>query len=150
MPKFQGSGFLLDLPEGCTDASTYTFLLPTEGSFTPYITIKSEQLDKSQDLKVYVDSQQDKLKGKVEDHEIIHYATGKRLGMDVILTTIAWGVREGRVCQKIAYFLVKGEKGNKVFTLTGTDLASQFKKSEPLFEQAFKAFMPNQVQLLEA
>lgn len=149
MPSFQGSGFFIDIPEGCTDASTYTFLFPTEGNYTPYISIKSENLDKSLDLNAYVDSQQNLLKDKVDNYEIIHFAAGKRLGMNVILSTIAWGAREGRVCQKIAYFLVMGDKGNKVFILTGTDLASQFKKTEPLFEQAFKAFTPNEIQLLD-
>ena len=59
MPKFQGSGFALDVPDGCADASAYTFLLPTEGQFTPYVTIKFEHLGDEADLDAYVTKQHD-------------------------------------------------------------------------------------------
>jgi hypothetical protein len=150
MPSFQGSGFLIGLPEGCTDASAYTFLLPTEGQYTPYLTIKSERLQEPQELKAYVSKHQASLQENVEGFEVAQYVAGQHDGMEVILTAVAWGPQEGRVCQKIAYFQIQDAKGYKVFTLTGTDTASQFQKTGPIFDQIFKTFTPNQIQLIEA
>jgi hypothetical protein len=150
MPNFQGSGFLIALPNGCTDASAYTFVLPTEGQYTPYITIKSERPQEPQDFKAYVSKQQALLQENVDDFEVAQYVAGQHDGMDVVLTSVEWGPEEARVCQKIAYFLVQDEKGQKIFTLTGTDLASQFQKTGPVFDQIFQTFTPNQIQLIEA
>jgi hypothetical protein len=150
MPSFQGAGFFIGLPEGCTDASAYTFLLPTEEQHTPYITIKSERLQEAQDLKSYVNKQQASLEENVEGFEVAQYVAGQHEGMDVVLTTVEWGAVESRICQKIAYFLIQDKKGQKVFTLTGTDLASQFEKTGPIFDQVFKTFTPNQIQPIEA
>ena len=150
MPSFQGSGFLIGLPQGCIDASAYTFLLPTEGQYTPYITIKSERLKEPQDVKAYVSKQQASLQDNVEGFEVAQYVAGQHDGMDVVLTTVEWGPEVARISQKIAYFQVHDQKGSKIFTLTGTDLASQFQKTGPLFDQVFKTFTPNQIQLIEA
>jgi hypothetical protein len=150
MPGFQGSGFLIELPEGCTDASAYTFILPTEGEYTPYITIKAERMQEAQDLKAYVSKQQASLQESVEEYAVIQYVESQHEGMDAVLTTIEWGSVEARICQKIIYFLMHDQKGSKIFTLTGTDLASQFQKSEQIFYQVFKSFIPNQIQLIEA
>ena len=150
MPSFQGSGFLIGLPEGSTDASAYTFVLPAEGERTAYVTIKAERLQESQDLKAYVSKQQASLQDNVEGFEVSQYVAGQHDGMEVVLTTVEWGPEGGRVVQKIAYFLVQDERGQKIFTLTGTDLASQFDKSGPIFDQIFKTFTPNQMQLIEA
>jgi hypothetical protein len=150
MPSFQGSGFLIGLPEGCTDASAYTFVLPAEGEHTAYFTIKAERLRESQDLKAYVSKQQASLQENVEGFEVAQYVAGQHDGMDVVLTTVEWGAEEGRICQKIAYFLVQDEKGSKIFTLTGNDIAANFQKTGPIFDQIFKTFTPNQIQLIEA
>jgi hypothetical protein len=150
MPSFQGSGFLIGLPEGCTDASAYTFVLPPEGGYTPYITIKAERLKEPQDLKAYVSKQQASLQENVDEYAVSQYVAGQHDGMDVVLTTVEWGPEEAKVSQKIAYFLIQDDKGQKIFTLTGTDLTSQFQKTGPIFDQVFKTFTPNQIQLIEA
>lgn len=153
MPSFQGSGFLIGLPEGCTDASAYTFVLPIQGQeqqYTPYITIKAERQTEAVDLKAYASKQQAVLQDNVEDFQVANYVTGQHNGMEVVLATVEWGPAEGRVAQKIAYFLIQDDKGYKIFTLTGSDLASQIGKSGPVFDQVFKSFTPNQVQLIEA
>ena len=150
MPSFQGSGFLIGLPDGCTDASAYTFLLPTQGQYTPYITIKSERLQEAVDLKAHVSKQQASLQDNVEDYKVVHHVAGQYNGMEVVLTTVEWGAAESRVYQKYAYFLDQDAKGYKIFTLTGHDLAAQIDESGPIFDQIFKTFTPNQVQLIEA
>ena len=149
MLNFQGSGFLIDLPEGSADASSYTFVLPSEGDFTAYVTIKSERLRDPLELKEYVDKAQATLKESVEKYVVSQHASGKRKGMDVVLTTVEWGADESRICQKIAYFLVQDEKGSKVFTLTGSDLVSGINKSGPMFDEIFKSFTPNATQRIE-
>ena len=40
MPKFQGSGFSLELPGGTVDASNYGFALPGSGGANPTLTIR--------------------------------------------------------------------------------------------------------------
>jgi len=150
MPSFQGSGFLIGLPDGCTDVSAYTFLLPTQGSYTPYITLKAERLQQAVNLQEYVNKQQASLQDSVEDYKVVHHAAGQYNGMEVVLTTVEWGAAESRVCQKYAYFLAQDEKGFKLFTLTGHDLASQIDNTGPVFDQIFKTFTPNQIQLIEA
>jgi hypothetical protein len=150
MPSFQGSGFLIGLPEGCTDASAYTFVLPSDGEYTAYVTIRAQRLQEPQDLKAYVSKQQASLQENVDEYAVAQYVAGQHDGMDVVLTTVEWGSKEARVCQKIAYFLVQDEKGQKIFTLTGTDLVAQFQKTGPIFDQIFKTFTPNQIQLIEA
>lgn len=150
MPSFQGSGFLIGLPEGCTDASAYTFVLPPEGGYTPYITIKAERLREPQELKAYVSKQQSSLQDNVEEYAVSQYVAGQHDGMEVVLTAVEWGSKEGRVAQKIAYFMVQDDKGYKIFTLTGTDLASQFQNTGPVFDEVFKSFTPNEIQRIEA
>ena len=150
MPSFQGSGFIIGLPDGCTDASAYTFLLPTQGSYTPYLTIKAERLTQAVDLESYANKQQASLQDNVDDYKVVHHAAGPYNGMDVVLTTVQWGAAESRVYQKYAYFLAQDEKGYKLFTLTGHDLASQIDNTGPIFDQIFKTFAPNQIQVIEA
>ncbi len=150
MPSFQGSGFLISLPDGCNDASAYTFILPSEGEYTAYITVRAERLQKPQDLETYASKQQASLKDNVEELKVSQYVSGQHEGMDVVLTTVEWGAKESRFCQKIAYFLVQDEKGSKIFTLTGNDLAVNFQKSGPVFDQIFKSFTSNQIQRIEA
>jgi len=46
MPKFQGSGFVVELPEGCIDMSAYTFVLPVKSGFSPNLVIRFEAVGK--------------------------------------------------------------------------------------------------------
>lgn len=57
MPKFQGSGFLLDLPDDCIDASSNAFVLPEHGGYSPSLTIRFEKADEATNLSDYVDRQ---------------------------------------------------------------------------------------------
>ena len=152
MPNFQGSGFSIGLPEGCADASVYTFLLPTppDAQLTPYLTIKFERLQEAPDLKAYVSKQHAALQENAEGFQVVDYAAGQHDGYDVVLTTLEWGPEEGRVRQRQAYCLLPGEKTNKIYCLTGPDLSSHFNESQPLFDQAFRSFKPNDIQVIEA
>ena len=149
MSEFQGSGFVLDVPEGCADASVYTFLLPTEGQFTPYVTIKFEGLHDEADLNAYVTKQHDALSESVEKFEMIIKRSGKRGIWAAVLAIMEWGAEESRIRQKQGFFLVPGETA-KVYALTGIDLAAHFDKSEPQFDKIFQSFNPNDIQVIEA
>jgi len=146
---FQGSGFALEIPEGCADATVYTFLLPTEAQFTPYVTIKFERVGDDADLESYIAKQHEALADSVEDFLLIKKVSGKRGGWDAALATMEWGPPDCRVRQKQAFFLVPG-KVAKVYSLTGIDLVSNFGKSEPLFDTIFKNFKPNDIQIIDA
>lgn len=149
MSEFQGSGFVVDVPEGCANASVYTFLLPTEGQFTPYVTIRFESLPDEADLDAYVTRLYDALSDSLEDFEVTEKGSGKRGIWDAVLATMEWGAEESRIRQKQAFFLVPGEEA-RVYTLTGIDLASNFHMSEPLFDKIFTSFKPNDIQVVDA
>jgi hypothetical protein len=57
MATFQGSGFAIDIPAGCTDASIYTFALPDADGFSPYLIIRFETVKEPLDLSAYVNKQ---------------------------------------------------------------------------------------------
>jgi len=149
MPKFQGSGFAIELPEGSADATPYTFLFPTpEGAaMAPFITIQAEKPE-SDDLETHVRTLHATLQNDLEGFQVHHFRGGQHEGIDVVLTTIEWGPQGTRISQTQAFYLVDGEKKKKVFTLKGTDLTSNFENSQPVFNNTFRTFMPNDIQLL--
>ena len=149
MTNFQGSGFLIDLPEGSSDVSAYSFVMPGDDKKTAYVTIKAHRMNAPQALQDYVEKEQASLQGSVENFVVSQYGAGKRKGMDVVLTTVEWGPDESRIFQKIAYFLLQDERGCKIFTLTGSDLVSDIKRSGPMFDDIFKSFTPNTTQCIE-
>ena len=146
MTKFQGSGFEIDVPESCIDSSVYTFVLPTEQQFTPYVTVRFEVVEKI-DLKEYLTTKRNLLSDEVEDLEVIKEAFGKRGEWDVGLTEYEWGSGPARVFQKQVCFLVTGSK-NKVYVLTATDVADNKEYSKAAFDQLLKTFTPNNIQVL--
>lgn len=150
MINFQGSGFSIELPEFCSDASAYTFLLPTpaDSSFTPYMTIQTQKTD-SGELEAWVHEQNAVLRGHVENFRTVNISAGQHLGYDVVVATVEWGPLAARMSQFQAHYLVPGEKQSKIYCLTGVDLSSHFSESQPIFTQIFKTFSPNDIQVLE-
>jgi hypothetical protein len=149
MPTFQGSGFSIELPDDSADASAYTFLLstPPNASLSPFITIQTERLQ-ADDLESHVQALHTTLQKDLEDFRVLQFRAGRHAGIDVVLTTVEWGSQAARISQTQAFYLVEGEKYHKVFTLKGTDLAANFGNSQPVFNNTFRTFMPNDGQLL--
>jgi hypothetical protein len=150
MPKFQGSGFSIALPEESADVSAYSFVLPMPkgGKFAPFITIQIERLTKDVQLEAHVHEHHQALQTELENFRILSFAAGRNSGVDVVLTNVAWGPEDMPLSQVQAFYLVPGKKKNKVYGLKGTDLTENFANSQPVFNHAFQSFMPNDVQVL--
>ena len=145
MQSFQGSGFSVDLPEDATDASSYCFLFPDAGEYAPNLTIRCERPPDELDLNAYVNEQRQALETSVENLSVVNEISNKRGSWTYIVSIIEWGPDESRIRQKQTYVYVS-EEIPRLFTLTGTDLAANFKQSEVLFNQVIKSFTPNDIQ----
>ena len=144
MTQFQSSGFSIELPDKCIDASSYTFVLTGEEAgdvknYAPNITIRFENAAVGFDLKKSVNDALDVLRKQVEAFELISQDSGKRGENDGIMTVYEWGKGVARMRQKQVVLLVPGEKSRK-YILTTTDLASQADKSDPVFDQILRSF----------
>jgi hypothetical protein len=143
--SFQGSGFSVELPDDATDASSYCFVFPEAGEFSPNLTIRREQSPDDLDLNAYVKDLTEALDESSENLIIVNEISGKHGFWTYIISIIEWGPDESRVRQKRTFMHVPGEVP-RVFTLTGTDLAGNFEKSEVIFNQVIKSFKPNDIQ----
>jgi hypothetical protein len=143
--SFQGSGFSVELPDDATDASSYCFVFPDTGEFSPSLTIRRDPSPDDLDLNAYVEDLTQALEGSSENLIIVNEISGKHGFWTYIISIIEWGPDESRVRQKRTFMKVPGEIP-RLFTLTGTDLAENFDKSEPLFNQVIKSFKPNDIQ----
>ncbi len=149
MPHFQGSGFSIELPEGSADASAYSFLLPLpkNAPMAPLITIQAEAQSEGS-LEDYVKSIHLELQNNLEDFTVRDFKAGRNAGTDVVLTTVEFGPAGVRISQTQAYYLVTRTEKPKIYVLKGTDLTDNFANSHPLFNEVFRSFMPNDLQLL--
>jgi len=149
MPHFQGSGFSIELPEGSADASAYSFLLPMpkNAPMAPLITIQAEAQSEG-NLEAQVQSSHLELQKSLENFTVRDFKAGRNAGTDVVLTTVEFGPAGARISQTQAYYLVTGTEKAKIYVLKGTDLTDNFPNSQPLFNEVFRSFMPNDLQVL--
>ncbi|MEJ1356161.1 MAG: DcrB-related protein [Candidatus Sedimenticola sp. (ex Thyasira tokunagai)] len=142
MPMFQGSGFVIDVPEECVDASVYTFAFPEKGGYAANLMVRFEAVVGAFDLQKYVKEQLDGLQQKVEEFKLVSQAAGKRGTSDGVMSVYEWGKEPARIRQKQVVLFVPGEQPRK-YILTATDLASQSANSDPLFDQMLRSFEIN-------
>ena len=147
MSKFIGSGFVLDVPEKCQDASCYTFVLPSEKNFAPYLTIKFEKAMDDVNLSEYADKHEALIEPNVENFKRLEKVVGKQQGRDAVVSLVEWGDGAGKIRQRFIYLHNKQPEYDRIYTITGTDLASNFKNSLPAINQIIKsfAFVDNQI-----
>ena len=150
MRIFQGSGFAIDLPEKCQDATSYTFLLPTEKQFTPYITVKFEKVTDKEDLAAYSEKQEKMLEKNIDDFEYIERVAGKQEGHDVIISMVQWGKGEASICQRFVYLYNIHKNYQRIYTITCTDLVDHFEHSLPIMNRIIKTFKPVNMQVYDA
>ncbi|MES9899890.1 MAG: DcrB-related protein [Sedimenticola sp.] len=142
MPNIQGSGFVIDVPEECIDASVYTFAFPEKGGYAANLMVRFEAVVGAFDLQKYVEEQLDGLQQKVEEFKLVSQAAGKRGAFDGVMSIYEWGKEPARIRQKQVVLFVPGEQPRK-YILTTTDLASQSANSDPLFDQMLRSFEIN-------
>jgi hypothetical protein len=147
MSSFQGSGFSISLPEAVIDASSYCFSFPSAGTLSPNLTIKCDTLKDKPDLSVVVNERTAQLSESLENLIVISEVANTRDSWEYIVSVVEWGATDNRTRQKQLFIYVPGEKP-RLFTLVGTDLASNYQNSEPLFDQIIKTFNSNDIQVL--
>lgn len=146
MPKFQGSGFSLELPDGTVDASNYGFALPGDGGANPTVTIRFATVENA-DLEKIFDEQKYSLEQALTDFEVVSKGTFKRADREYIVWIGEWGSAEARMKQKQVLMRVSGNVP-RLFTITATDLARHFAQTEPLFDNVIRTFDPNDIQVM--
>lgn len=146
MPNFQGSGFAMELPDDCKDASAYTFVLPENNGFAANLTVRFEPAIDVSDLKERVNASLEMLKANVVDFVLINQVAGKRGPHSGVMSNFEWGVGETRMRIKQYCIMTTGDQP-RIYTLTASDLASNADHSTPVFNRMMKSFIPNQEQL---
>ncbi len=143
--KFQGSGFSIDVPEDAMDASSYAFVFPQLGDFSPNLTIRFES-GENVNLEERINAAREALMSSTDDLVVIGEDPVRARGDWKYSTQVyEYGDAEHRVRQKQLVLLVSEPKPT-LYTLTGTDLAVGFPQSEPVFDQIIRSFDPNAIQ----
>ena len=145
MIKFQGSGFTLPLPDDCMDGSSYTFVLPENGGYSPNMNIRFQSAVHVKDLKAYVADSLDAMKEEMTEFVLLNQVAGKRGEHDGVMSSYEWGEGETRMRQKQFCLLVPGE-APRLYILLTTDLAANAAQSDRIFNQMMKHFKPNEIQ----
>lgn len=146
MPKFQGSGFSLELPDGTVDASNYGFALPGDGGANPTLTIRFAK-EQQADLGAVFDEQKRSLEEGLQDFEVVSKGDFKRADREYIVWVGEWGSADARMKQKQVLMFVSGQVP-RLFTITACDLATHFAQTEPLFDDVIRTFDPNDIQVM--
>ena len=146
MSEFQGSGFAIELPENCIDASSYTFVLEQRNGFSANLTIRFQLPTEGFSVSSFVDEQISSLRTSLDSFALIHQANGKRGEIEGAMFVYEWGQGSGRFKQKQVVMLSNLEPA-RIYIMTSTDLAINADESDPVFEQMMRSFAPNDTQL---
>lgn len=146
MPKFQGSGFSIEVPDGTVDASNYGFAFPGADGANPTMTITFAAA-KEADPAATFDEQLGLLEQAMQDFDVISQGTFKRADREYIVWVAEWGPAESRMRQKQVLMSVAGSTP-RLFKITATDLAAHFDQAEPLFDNIIRTFEPNEIQVI--
>jgi hypothetical protein len=146
MPKFQGSGFSLELPEGTIDASNYGFALPGTGGASPTLTISISKAGDS-DVGAAFDQKTRSLGEALTNFKVVKKGAFQRADREYIVWVGEWGAEGARMKQKQVLMRLSGP-APRLFTITATDLAEHFAQTEPLFDNVIRTFDPNDIQVM--
>ncbi len=145
--KFQGSGFSFDIPEDALDASSYSFVFPELGELSPNLTIRFEP-GENVNLEERITSVRETLAGSLENFVVVgEDPVRERGGWKYSTQVYEYGEDEFRIRQKQLVLLINEPKPT-LYTLTSTDLTSNFSTSEPVFDKIIRSFDPNTIQRL--
>jgi hypothetical protein len=137
--KFESNSFVLDLPEEARELSSYAFVLPIEDRFKPSVMIKYCDLDPETRFTDYVAKQYGQMRKKLDHFTTISKPEPQRTP-DTLRCVFEWGAGERRFRQTQVYM----KKGQRLYTLTGTDMAAKAKRSEELIDKVMASFKPKQ------
>ena len=142
MPTFQGSGFSIELPEATHDVSSYGFVFPDLGDFSPSLTVRFEKAKDAPDLKAYAHKKILPLAESMEKFQVVSQSEHARGDWSYLVSTVEWGADDGRLRQKTVYIYVSGDKP-AIYTLTATDLASNADTSDAALNKIIGSFRTN-------
>jgi hypothetical protein len=124
MPTFRGFDFLIELPDGFQDESTYAFTIPTRARFQPSIVVKTERLAAAQALPSYVSTQLDKISKVLNEFSLMSSQPSRHGEHLTHVVSYEWGPPTQRVRQKQLYILLPAPL--RVTCLTATNLSDLF------------------------
>ena len=143
--KFQASGFAIDAPDGAMDGSSYVFSFPEIGSFAPSVCIRFEVADQL-DMAARLVEVRQALHDSFPDVVLTGETDVRTRGSWRYFTHVAeFGDAESRMRMKEIQLLVP-EPRPTIYIITGTALAADFPKFEPLYDSMVRTFEPNDVQ----
>ena len=142
MPTFQGSGFSIELPEATHDVSSYGFVFPDLGDFSPSLTVRFEKAKDAPNLSAYAQEKTLPLAESLENFEVVSQSEHARGNWSYLVSTVEWGADDGRLRQKTIYIYVSGEKP-AIYTITATDLASNADNSDAELNKIIGSFRTN-------
>jgi hypothetical protein len=140
LPSFQGSDFVIELPEGAADVSTYAFAFPARRDFRPSIVIKTDALAAPVDLSAHVQEQLAKLSASLPNVNVVRSGPTRHDKYPSHASLFDWGPDSRRIRQKQYFLLLKDPA--RVVTITGTGLRDDFAPVELLFDAIFLSFRP--------
>lgn len=140
MARFSGSDFVIQLPTGCSDESTYAFAFPSREEVRPSLVVKTERLARPVCLAEYVGQQLESLRGALQNFIVVSSGPVEGIEFSAHDSVFDWGDATRRVRQKQRYILLEGPL--RVVTLTATSLRDNFAQSEALFDAIFLSFKP--------
>ena len=146
MPKFQGSGFSLELPDGTVDASNYGFALPGTGGANPTLTISISRAEDA-DVGAAFDEKTRSLGEALTNFKVVNKGAFQRADREYVVWVGEWGAEGARYKQKQVLMRVAGPVP-RMFTITATDLAEHFAQTEPVFDNVIRTFDPNDIQVM--
>lgn len=141
MPNFQGTGFTIELPDDCIDASTYTFVLPENNGFSATLNIRHESAVEVSNLKAHINVSLKALRDSVTNFKLLNQTAGRRGAHEGLMSSFEWGEGENRVRQKQYCLMTSGETP-RIYILTSTDLVTNAAQSDRIFNGIMKSFVP--------
>jgi len=137
---------LFDLPEGVTDASSYTFVLPSGEGYAPNLTVRFEAADADSDLLAHARAEVARMREALEQFELLHEESGSRGPLQGVMSTVEWGSGEARLRQRML-LLLSLTPVPRIYTLIATDLAARAERSDARFDAMLRSFVPNDLQV---
>jgi hypothetical protein len=140
MKSFYSPLFVVNFPDDWKDASTYVVVGPEGTQFKPTFVINTQEVPEGITLQSYAIDQQTQLMDHFQDFQLLDQASVNIHGHEAIQILYEWTTEQSlRIRQNQVYILV----GNTVYTLTATELASNFDNQEPIFDSIFRSFRPH-------
>ena len=146
MTTFQGTGFLLDLPEDTIDASTYFFVRNDGSSNPPTLRVTAQAIiEIPPDIDAHITMVLKEELAVAPDLILIDKTVNQRNDWIYCVVTLAWGTDLTSPRQRRIYLYVDGQP-TRLFTLVLTSTNEDFGDATAYFADTIRSFNPNDIQ----